>query len=104
VRGRRTLSFIMNAGYLAPICDRGDKVYVTRSHRVRAKGGEYIMATETGGKVRYVIVNVESATESTWYALIYGWNRRRTSFGKTRVRLSRAKWRPAYRVRAFVYR
>jgi ribosomal protein L13 len=51
--------------YFAPVCDKGDKIYVIRSHRVRAEGGEYILATGTGDDIRHVIVNVRRATDST---------------------------------------
>ena len=50
-----------DSAIFAPVCDKGDKVYVIRSHRVRAEGGEYILATGTGDDIRHVIVNVRRA-------------------------------------------
>jgi len=102
---RRARSFIMSTRTFAPVCDTGDTVYVIRSSRVRAKGGDYIMMSGAGDDARYVIVHIERPTGSTWNALTYGWkdDDPRNSFNQSRVRLSRAKWRPAYRCVGYRY-
>lgn len=100
---KRAFSFILAVDYFGPVANRGDTVYVSHAHRVRQTGGDYIMSTGHGAATRYAIVHVQGSSPTTWRALTYGWNAEGTSFGKTRVRLSRSKWRPAYRVRAVTY-
>ncbi len=62
------------------------------------------MAAGVGDKGRLFIVNIERPTGSAWNARIFGWNRDNTRIVGSRLRLSRAKWRPVYLVRVLVAR
>jgi hypothetical protein len=96
---QQAYSLVMDTDYMAPAYSRGDAVYCSPCNRVRATGGDYILVTGAGADARYVMARLRRATGSSWHGLIYGWNRDRAHFRKTPVRLSRAKWRLAFRVR-----
>jgi hypothetical protein len=96
---QQAYSLVMDADYMAPAYNRGDAVYCCRSNRLRESGGDYILVAGAGLEACYVMASLQRATGSSWHGLIYGWNRDRAHFRKTPVRLSRAKWRLAFRVR-----
>ena len=96
---QQAYSLVMDADYMAPAYNRGDAVYCSRSNRVRAGGGDYILRAGAGIEARYVMASLRRATDASWHGLIYGWNRDHTKFRKTPVRLSRARWQIAFRVR-----
>jgi hypothetical protein len=97
-------SFIIPDDQFGPIAHRGDMVFVIRTGRVRASGGDFILASGPADKPRYIIAHVEGATASTWNAVTYGYATESVGrYLKTKRQLSRAKWRPVYRCVGYRY-
>jgi hypothetical protein len=88
-----------------PVAHRGDTVFVIRTGRVRASGGDFILASGPADKPRYIMVHVEGATASTWNVLTYGYAAESDGrrYRQTKRHLSRAKWRPVYRCVGYRY-
>src|ERR1043165_7908153 len=88
---------------MAPAYSRGDKVYCTRTDRVKADR-DYILAAGTGRKRRLVLVRVKRATALAYHIPTWGgWDDGRDFNKKRPTRLSRSRWRPVFKARACTY-
>jgi hypothetical protein len=95
-------SLVVTEDSPSPIYRPGSTVYCSRSHRIRARGGTYILTTGAGAEQRFALVYVERATRSTLHGLLYSWKDGQ-GFREDPVKLSRSTWRVAFRERGVTF-
>ena len=100
--GRASAFSLVITDDMAPIYRRGSTLYCSRAHRIRARGGIYILTTGAGADRRFALIYIERATNSTLHGLLYSWKSRR-ELRTDRVKLPRSTWRVAFRERGVTF-
>jgi hypothetical protein len=101
-RGALAFSLVVTEAGPAPIYRPGSTVYCSRTRRIRARGGTYILTAGTGAARRFTLLHIERATKSTLHGLLYS-RKPEGGLRKEPVKLSRSKWRVAFRERGVTF-